>query len=149
MTEPRRPSRAGFVEHDGARLHYVLSGRVHAPTVVLLHALGADLTMWEAQLDALERSFGVLRLDMRGHGKSTWLDGVADAAAARQDRRIADYADDVLAVLDALHIERAHWCGLSMGGMVAMWAASQAPATPGQAAISQRVARLVLANTSA
>ncbi|MCU0950698.1 MAG: alpha/beta fold hydrolase [Burkholderiaceae bacterium] len=149
MTEPRRPSRAGFVEHDGARLHYVLSGRVHAPTVVLLHALGADHTMWEAQLEPLERAFGVLRIDMRGHGKSTWLDGVTDAAAAREDRQIADYAADVLAVLDALHVERAHWCGLSMGGMVAMWAASQVPAGPGQAAVSQRVARLVLANTSA
>lgn len=149
MTEPRRPSRAGFVEHDGARLHYVLSGRVHAPMVVLLHALGADHTMWDGQLDALERGFGVLRIDMRGHGKSTWLDGATGAAAAREDRQIADYAADALTVLDALHIERAHWCGLSMGGMVAMWVASQVPAEPGHAALSQRVARLVLANTSA
>ena len=149
MAESSRPSRAGFVEHDGARLHYVLSGRVHAPMVVLLHALGADHTMWDGQLDALEGSFGLLRVDMRGHGKSTWLDGAIDAAAAREDRQIADYAADVLAVLDALHIERAHWCGLSMGGMVAMSAASQVPASPGLPAVSQRVARLVLANTSA
>lgn len=149
MTETRRPSRADFVEHDGARLHYVLSGRTHAPMVLLLHALGADHTMWEGQLDALERTFGVLRIDMRGHGKSTWLDGNTTASAAREDRLIADYAADVLAVLDALHIEHAHWCGLSMGGMVAMWAASQTPALPGQVTISQRVVRLVLANTSA
>jgi 3-oxoadipate enol-lactonase len=149
MTEPRRPARAGFVEHDGARLHYVLSGRVHAPMVLLLHALGADHTMWDGQLDGLERVFGVLRLDMRGHGKSTWVDGRSDASAAREDRRIEDYARDAIAVLDALHIERAHWCGLSMGGMIAMWAASQVPASLGQPAMSQRVARLVLANTSA
>jgi 3-oxoadipate enol-lactonase len=149
MAEPRRPSRAGFVERDGARLHYVLSGRVHAPTVLLLHALGADHTMWEGQLPALEGVFGVLRIDMRGHGKSTWLDGVTDASAASEERRIADFTEDVVAVLDALHIDRAHWCGLSMGGMIAMSAASQAPATPGLPSNSQRVARLVLANTSA
>lgn len=149
MTEPRRPTRAGFVEYDGARLHYVLSGRLHAPMVLLLHALGSDHTMWEGQLDGLERVFGVLRLDMRGHGKSTWVDGRADAAAASEERRIEHYARDAIAVLDALHIERAHWCGLSMGGMIAMWAASQVPASPGLPAVSQRVARLVLANTSA
>lgn len=149
MTEPSRPSRAGFVEHDGARLHYVLSGRVHAPTVVLLHALGSDHRMWDAQLEALERVFGVLRIDTRGHGKSTYLDGAPGIDAAGAGRSIADYGNDVIAVLDALHIERAHWCGLSMGGMVAMWVASQVPATPGATALSQRVARLVLANTSA
>lgn len=149
MTDPRRPSRAGFVERDGAKLHYVLSGRLHAPTVLLLHALGADHRMWEGQLEALERAFGVLRLDTRGHGLSTYLDGASGIDAATPGRAIADYAADAVAVLDALHIERAHWCGLSMGGMVAMWAASQVPATPGAPSISQRVARLVLANTSA
>jgi 3-oxoadipate enol-lactonase len=149
MTEPRRPSRAGFVEHDGARLHYVLSGRLHAPMVLLLHALGSDHTMWDGQLDGLERVFGVLRLDMRGHGQSTWIDERSDASAASTDRRIEHYARDAIAVLDALHIERAHWCGLSMGGMIAMWAASQVPVSPGLPAVSQRVARLVLANTSA
>ena len=148
MTDSSHSSRAGFVERDGARLHYVLSGRVHAPAVLLLHALGADHHMWDGQLAALERSFGVLRLDTRGHGKSTYVDGANGVDAAR-DRSVADYGADAIAVLDALHIERAHWVGLSMGGMVAMWVASQVPASPGASSLSQRVGRVVLANTSA
>lgn len=149
MADPQSPVRTGFVEADGARLHYLLSGRVHAPTVLLLHALGSDATAWQAQLPALERAFGVLRIDMRGHGRSQYVDGAVSAQAAVAHRGIGDYVADVVAVLDALHIDRAHWCGLSMGGMISMWAASQVPSAPGQAALSQRVGRLVLANTSA
>lgn len=149
MVDPPRPVRSGFIERDGARLHYLLSGRRHAPTVLLLHALGSDATAWQAQLPALERAFRVLRIDMRGHGRSSYLDGETTATAAVAHRSIGDYADDVVAVLDALHVERAHWCGVSMGGMISMWAASQAPAVPGSGSPAQRIGRLVLANTSA
>lgn len=140
-------SQPGFVERDGASLHYIMSGRVHAPTVLLINSLGASLDMWEPQLAALERSFRVVRFDARGHGKSTYLHEAPMSAIAA--RSIADYGADALAVLDALRIERAHWVGLSFGGMVAMWAASQAPASVGLPSISQRVNRLVLANTTA
>ncbi len=149
MTDLRGSARSGFVERDGARLHYLLSGRRHAPTVLMLHALGSDATAWQTQLPALERAFRVLRIDTRGHGRSDYLDGASGAAAAVAHRGIGDYAADVVAVLDALRVERAHWCGVSMGGMVAMWAASRTPANPGEASLSQRVGRLVLANTSA
>ena len=140
-------SQPGFVERDGASLHYIMSGRIHAPTVLLINSLGASLEMWEPQLAALERSFRVVRFDARGHGKSTYLHEAPMSAIA--ERSIADYGADALAVLDALRIERAHWVGLSFGGMVSMWAASQAPASVGLASISQRVNRLVLANTTA
>lgn len=149
MAELPRPARSGFVERDGARLHYLVSGRTHAPTVLLLHALGSSADAWQAQLPALERAFRVLRIDTRGHGRSGYLDGATGTSAAVLHRSIADYGADVLAVLDALRIDRAHWCGLSMGGMVAMWAASQEPTAAGGAALAQRVGRLVLANTSA
>jgi 3-oxoadipate enol-lactonase len=149
MTDLRGSIRGEFVERDGARLHYLLSGRMHAPTVLLLHALGSDATAWQTQLPALERAFRVLRIDTRGHGRSNYIDGDSAAAAAVAHRGIGDYAADVVAVLDALRIERAHWCGVSMGGMVAMWAAGRTPATPGEGSLSQRVGRLVLANTSA
>ncbi len=149
MADSPRPARSGFVERDGARLHYLLSGRVHAPTVLLLHALGSDATAWQGQLAVLERVFQVLRIDARGHGRSVYVDGASATPAAAAHRSIADYVADVIAVLDALRIERAHWCGLSMGGMVAMCAASLVPAVAGDAALAQRVVRLVLANTSA
>ena len=124
-----------------------MSGRIHAPTVLLIHSLGASGEMWAPQLPALERSFRVVRFDARGHGKSTYLqDAPAGPVATRS---VADYAADALAVLDALRVERAHWVGLSFGGMVAMWVASQAPESVGVASLSQRVNRLVLANTTA
>lgn len=140
-------SQPGFVERDGATLHYIMSGRIHAPAVLLINSLGASLEMWEPQLAALERSFRVVRFDARGHGKSTYLQHAAAGPVAT--RSIADYGADALAILDALRIERAHWVGLSFGGMVAMWVASQAPPSVGIASISQRVNRLVLANTTA
>jgi 3-oxoadipate enol-lactonase len=123
----------GFVERDGVRLHYVVSGRNHAPALLLLHPLGASLEVWSRQMPEFERFFRVVRYDARGHGKSVLPEG------APEPRSIDDLADDALAVLDALRIERAHWCGQSLGGMVAMSAARRVP---------RRVTRLVLANTS-
>ncbi|MFO1427327.1 MAG: alpha/beta fold hydrolase [Steroidobacteraceae bacterium] len=125
---------SAFVEHDGARLHYVVSGRSHAPALLLLNSLGGTVEMWAPQLPRLEKLFRVIRFDARGHGRSVLPDGEPAT------RGIGDYAADALAVLDALRITRAHWCGLSMGGMVAMWAAANRP---------ERVARLVLACTAA
>lgn len=118
----------------GAKLHFEVSGRNHSPPLLLLNGLGTDLEMWRDQTAALERYFRVIRYDVQGHGKST----VAEPPPAT--RSIDDLATDALAVLDAARAERAHWCGLSLGGMTAMAAAVRAP---------QRVLRLVLANTSA
>ncbi|MEZ5487877.1 MAG: 3-oxoadipate enol-lactonase [Steroidobacteraceae bacterium] len=125
---------SGFVERDGCRLHYVVSGRNHAPPLLLLHPLGASLDVWAPQLPQLEPHFRVIRCDLRGHGKSE-LD-----LAPPSPRSMADFAADVLAVLDATRAPRAHWCGLSLGGQIAMWAALHYAA---------RVRRLVLANTAA
>jgi 3-oxoadipate enol-lactonase len=123
-----------LVSRGEAALNVVESGRRHGEAVLLLHALGASVDMWAPQLKALERHFRVLRYDVRGHGRSTW------PAGAPAELTIADLAGDALAVLDAAGVGRAHWCGLSLGGMTAMWAAAEAP---------HRVGRLVLASTTA
>src|SRR3546814_18693957 len=68
--------------------------------------------MWDAQAEALSGSFRVLRYDRRGHGAS-------DAPPAPYS--MADLGGDVLALLDALEIERTHFCGLSIGGLVGQW----------------------------
>ena len=112
-------------------IHYEVQGAEDAPALLLLHSLGVDLGMWDPQMPDLLQHHRVIRYDMRGHGRSSV--GAAECS-------IDILAQDALAVLDAAQIVKAHWCGLSLGGMTAMWAASRWP---------ERVARLVLCNTSA
>jgi 3-oxoadipate enol-lactonase len=112
-------------------LHYTFDGPVGAPVLVMSNSLGTDLTMWDPQMAALTRHFRVLRYDTRGHGRSTF-----DAAPFS----MADLGRDVLSLLDHAGIERAHFCGLSMGGMTGMWLACHHP---------ERFGRFVLANTAA
>lgn len=120
------------VDIFGGRLHYECLGERGRPPLLLLHALGSSLAMWDSQVARFAEHFFVVRLSMRGHGES--------AIDAFYELDIDALAGDAIAVLDALDIERAHWCGLSIGGMTAMWAAQRSPA---------RVDRLVLANTAA
>ena len=120
-------------------LHYAFSGRLHAPSVVLLHPLGADHSVWDEVLPELERFFAVLRLDLRGHGGSRLLRADPSTSEALSDISLADYASDVCLVCDALGIERAHLCGISLGGAIALELALTTP---------ERVQRLVLANTA-
>lgn len=112
-------------------VHAEVAGRADAPAVVLLHSLGATLEMWEPQVAPLTADRRVVRLDLRGHGGSPVPPGPYE---------LADLGADVLALLDRLEIGRASLCGISLGGMVAMWLAANAP---------QRVDRLVLCSTSA
>ena len=111
-----------------------MSGRNHAPALLLLNPLGASTEVWSEQRPAFDRLFQVVRLDARGHGASRLPPGEPAPCA------IDDLLADALAVLDALKVHRAHWCGLSLGGMIAMRAAVAAP---------ERIGRLVLANTTA
>jgi 3-oxoadipate enol-lactonase len=116
---------------DGARLAYRVDGPADAPPLALLHSLGTDLRMWDAQAAALARDFRVVRPDFRGHGGSD-----ISPAPVTVERLGAD----VLALLDHLGVARAHLCGLSLGGVVALSLAARHPA---------RVGRVVLANTGA
>ena len=94
---------------NGIDIHYELAGPPDAPLVVLSNSLGTRLEMWDLQLPALAQRYRVLRYDSRGHGRST---------APAGPYSLAMLADDVIGLLDGLGIERAHFCGLSMGGMV-------------------------------
>ncbi len=116
---------------DGVRLTYRLDGAAHSPPIVLINSLGTDLRMWNPQVAALTNSFRVLRYDIRGHGQS----GVSDAALT-----IERLGLDLLALLDELSIVRAHFCGLSLGGVIALWLAVHHP---------ERIERAVFANTAA
>ena len=119
------------VDAGGCRLWYSASGRADAAALLLSNSLGTDADLWALQMPELARSFRVVRYDTRGHGRSE-----APPGPYTLDR----LGQDALAVLDAAGVARAHVCGISLGGLTAMWLALRAPA---------RVDRIVLANTNA
>lgn len=112
-------------------VHHVVTGPPDAPVVVLSNSLGSTHTMWDAQADALAGHFRVVRYDTRGHGESPVPTGPYD---------IDDLADDVVTLLDTLGVEKAHFVGLSLGGMTGMRLAARNP---------ERVDRLVVLCTGA
>ncbi|WP_059411500.1 3-oxoadipate enol-lactonase [Cupriavidus basilensis] len=119
------------LDHAGASLFYTLDGPDSAPVLIFSNALGTDHTMWAPQAEALRGQFRILRYDTRGHGRSTLPPGPFT---------VAGLGGDVLALMDALGIREAAFCGLSMGGLTGMWLGVNAP---------RRFTRLVLANTAA
>ncbi len=94
---------------NGTLMNYESSGREGEAVVLLSHSLGSSSVMWEPQLPALEPHFRVLRYDTRGHG------GSGATGGAYTFERLAD---DVVGLLDGLEISKAHFVGLSMGGMI-------------------------------
>jgi 3-oxoadipate enol-lactonase len=116
---------------DGLPFHIRVDGPEGAPTLLLSNSLSSDMTMWDGQLLEWSRRFRVVRYDQRGHGLSAVPEGPYS-----MDR----LGRDAVAVLDALGIRKAHWCGLSLGGMVGMWMLTHAP---------HRVDRVILSNTAA
>ena len=89
-----------------------LQGDDNAPVLVLSNSLGTTLEMWDAQAATFSKQYRVLRYDTRGHGAS-----VANAGPYS----FTQLGGDVLAILDALNIEQAHFCGISMGGLTGLW----------------------------
>ena len=119
------------VQIGGETFNIVVDGRADSPALLVSNSLSSDLSMWEDQVPAWAGRFRVIRYDSRGHGGSI----VSPAPYA-----MAQLGRDALAVLDHLGVARAHFCGLSMGGMVGMHLLTHAP---------DRIGRAVLANTAA
>lgn len=119
-----------MIDADGCLLNVSVEGRDGGPTLMLSNSLGCTLQMWEPQMRALTQLFRVIRYDRRGHGKSNVPPGPYS---------MERFGRDVLAILDDLNIEKVHWCGLSMGGMVGQWLGAHAP---------ERLGKIVLANTT-
>jgi 3-oxoadipate enol-lactonase len=118
------------LQANGSTFEVALDGPVDAPCLVLSNSLGSSRDMWSRQVEPFSRHFRVLRYDTRGHGGS---------AATPGPYTIELLARDVLALLDAAGIERASFCGLSMGGATGIWLAAHAP---------QRFERFVFCNTA-
>jgi 3-oxoadipate enol-lactonase len=120
-----------YTNVNSARFHYRLDGATNAPVVVLSNSLGTNLAMWDAQIPALTQKFRVLRYDSRGHGLSDVTPG---------PYTIETLGRDVVGLLDALQIPTAHYCGLSIGGLIGQWLGVNA---------SKRFKSLTLCNTAA
>jgi 3-oxoadipate enol-lactonase len=110
-------------------LHFTDSGG-SGEAVLLVHAIGCDHRMWDALGEALSPRFRVIRMDVRGHGKS---------AVTAGPYSLDQLADDARDVLDALGVQKAHWVGLSMGGMIGQAFALRH---------GERLRKLVVANTT-
>jgi len=119
-----------MIDADGCPIYVEVEGREDAPALMLSNSLGTNLHMWDEQAGEWAKYFRVIRYDRRGHGKS----GVPEGPYSMER-----FGRDVLAILDALEIEKTNWCGLSMGGMVGQWHGANAP---------DRVEKLVLSNTN-
>jgi 3-oxoadipate enol-lactonase len=115
---------------DGVRLFTRVDGLLGGPTLLLLNSLGADLSMWDPQVEAWGAARRVIRFDQRGHGCSQ---------APPPPYTIERLGRDALAVLDAYEAAQADLCGVSLGGLVALWVAGTAPS---------RVRRAVFADTA-
>jgi 3-oxoadipate enol-lactonase len=105
------------VKANGITFNYQIDGDA-GEWLVFSNSLATDLAMWDAQAREFCGSFRVLRYDQRGHGKTE-----APPGRYSFDTLIAD----AVALMDALHIERANYCGLSMGGATALGLAQRHP----------------------
>jgi pimeloyl-ACP methyl ester carboxylesterase len=116
------------IERDGQHLYYEVYGS--GPPVLLLHSFLCSIELWDDQIAALRQDYQVIAMDIRGHGRS----------GHSLPHTLESLVDDALAVLDAEGISAAHWCGLSIGGMISIRAAIREPG---------RVRSLILMDTDA
>lgn len=120
-----------FIADDGCAIAFDYRPVDGRPVLMLSPSLGTTMALFEPQIDALKDRFSILRYDPRGHGASAVPTG-----GYSLDR----LGRDAIGLLDHLSIERAHFAGVSLGGMVGQWLGYRAP---------ERLIRLILANTSA
>ena len=108
------------IKANGIQINYDLTGIEKAPVVMLSHALGSNLAMWDLQLAVLEPYYRVLRYDTRGHGGSDAPPG---------PYTLKELGADALGLMDALDMEWVHWVGLSLGGMIGQYLGLNHPDT--------------------
>ncbi|MCH7337176.1 3-oxoadipate enol-lactonase [Acinetobacter sp. NIPH 2699] len=115
---------------QGHQLAVQVQGLKDAPVIMFSNSLGTDHGMWQAQVLALAEHYQIVTYDTRGHGASSVI-----AISTLQN-----LAEDVIDILDALKIEKAHFCGISMGGITALELAIQ---------YSERLHSITVANSAA
>ncbi|MFT2090204.1 alpha/beta fold hydrolase [Paraglaciecola sp. 2405UD69-4] len=118
---------------SGISINYQDTGKKSAPVIILIMGLGAQMTVWpeELYLGLVEKGFRVIRFDNRDVGLSSQLDELGQPSLIRSwlskrlplkaniPYKLEDMANDVIQLMAALKIKKAHLVGASMGGMIA------------------------------
>ena len=120
-----------IVESNGARISYSVEGPGARPALLFINSIGTTRDLWSPQVPALVGTYRIIRYDARGHGTS---------AVPAGNYSIEQLARDAIAILDAEDVKQAHVCGISLGGITALWLAVNA---------AERVSSIVVANTAA
>jgi len=97
------------VDTNGIKIEYRFDGREGAPYVTFVTGIANDLTMWDAQVQALGRDYRTLRFDLRGHG---------DTQATEGDYTMELLVRDLNGLLNELNIQKTHLVGLGLGGCI-------------------------------
>ncbi len=119
------------IKVDGIHINYEIYGREEGDVLMFSHSLGTNLLMWDPQVKAFRDRYKIICFDTRGHGKSDVPEG---------PYTLEEMAKDAIGLLDKLGIEKVHWIGLSMGGMIAQAVALNYP---------ERLKSLILCDTAA
>ncbi|OUY06201.1 3-oxoadipate enol-lactonase [Acinetobacter populi] len=112
-------------------LNYETFGDPAKPALIFSNSLGTNYRMWQSQYDVLQQDYFIICYDTRGHGASS---------TPNPPYTLADLGQDVIDLLDHLKIEKAFFCGISMGGLTGQWLAIQHP---------ERFYRVMVCNTAA
>lgn len=99
---------------DDAEINYQTFGDASKPTIVFSNSLGTKYSMWQVQIEHFQKDHFVICYDTRGHGQSS---------APQGPYTIGQLGQDVVNLLDHLNIQKADFCGISMGGVTGQWLA--------------------------
>ena len=119
-----------FISND-AEINYQTFGDASQPAIIFSNSLGTQFNMWQPQISFFEKKFYVICYDTRGHGASS---------APQGPYSIEQLGTDVVHLLDHLNIEKASFCGISMGGLTGQWLAIHHP---------ERFNHVIVCNTAA
>ncbi|RZG45089.1 3-oxoadipate enol-lactonase [Acinetobacter wuhouensis] len=106
-----------FTSND-AEINYQTFGDANNPAIVFSNSLGTKYSMWQVQIEHFQKNHFVICYDTRGHGQSSTPQG---------PYTIDQLGQDVINLLDHLNIEKANFCGISMGGLTGQWLAIHKP----------------------
>ena len=111
--------------NDGTPLNFEVDDHTdpweRRPVLILLHGNGRNAQFWYQWVPYLSRDFRIVRPDMRGLGKSIFADGSA------VDLSVESLIEDLLEIISALGVDKVHFCGESMGGILGLLLAAQHP----------------------
>jgi len=122
-----------FTSND-AQINYQTFGDAAKPALIFSNSLGTNFKMWQAQIDFFQQDFFVICYDTRGHGASS---------APQGPYSIDQLGQDVVNLLDHLNVEKATFCGISMGGLTGQWLAIHRPERFNQVVVCNTAAKLV------